>query len=151
MGVGANRPPLTGGQLTFGAPGVALPLSVRARWRWLGRGRLNLRNLGRFRTSVNLENLGSRSVTSVTFPLQDFMFYGYNLTLTHLLTYGTAAHTGCVLGAYWSHIGFTLVHVGFTLVHTGCADWVQSDCSDWCSNGVLKWVSHAAYAGLKIG
>ena len=33
MGVGANRPPLTGGQLTFGAPGVALPLSARVRWR----------------------------------------------------------------------------------------------------------------------
>ena len=42
MGVGANRPPRTGGQLTFGAPGVALPLSVHARWRRLGLERLLL-------------------------------------------------------------------------------------------------------------
>ena len=122
-GVGANRPPWRGG---------------------------SLRNLGRFRTSVNLENLVSWPVTSVTFKLQDFMFHRYILTLMHYLTVRPTncnAHTGYILG----HTGCILVAYWVTLVHTGCADWVQSDCSDWCSNGVLKWVSHAAYAGLKIG
>ena len=44
-GVGANRPPLTGGQLTYGVPyGVlvdVLPPAARVRWRSLGRGRLD--------------------------------------------------------------------------------------------------------------
>ena len=38
-GVGANRPPLTGGQLTFGVL-VDVPPPVCVRWRSLGRGRL---------------------------------------------------------------------------------------------------------------
>ena len=44
MGAGANRPPLTGGQLTYGVPyGVLVdvpPPVVRVRWRSLGRERL---------------------------------------------------------------------------------------------------------------
>ena len=44
MGAGANRPPLTGGQLTYGVPyGVlvdVLPPAARVRWRLLGRERL---------------------------------------------------------------------------------------------------------------
>ena len=81
------------------------------------------------------------------------MFCRYDLTLTHLLSYGTSNQLQGlrILGAHWLHIGFTLVHIGFTLVHAGCADWLRNDCSDWCSNGMLTWVSHAAYAGLKVG
>ena len=39
-GVGANRPPLTGGQLTFGVLVGVLPPAARVRWRLLGRERL---------------------------------------------------------------------------------------------------------------
>ena len=81
------------------------------------------RNLGRFRTSVNLENLVSWPVTSVTFKLQDFMFHRYILTLMH---YHTVRPTNCNSKgcAYWVHTGSNWLHTGCILGHVG-AYWVR--------------------------
>ena len=57
-GVGANRPPLTGGQLTFGVL-VDVPPPVCVRWRSLGRGRLRPSQRGMYKIFGRNLKLGS--------------------------------------------------------------------------------------------